>query len=254
MKKQLRQENHQKIAIVTGGASGIGLSIARKFTNNGIYTIIIGRDKKKLDTAVDDMKPLAECIVCDLSQLNCISHFISEIMDKHHHIDILVNNAGINLKKSMIEVSDEEFQKIILTNLTSVFALSREVAKIMLKQKSGCILNISSMSAHYGLPKVIAYTASKAGIEGLTRGMAVELSPFGIRVNCIAPGFIRTDMSSSALDKDPERKQKVLSRTPMGKLGMPEDIAKAALFLVSDNASFITGTVLPVDGGNVIGF
>jgi NAD(P)-dependent dehydrogenase (short-subunit alcohol dehydrogenase family) len=200
------------------------------------------------------MKPLAERIACDLSQLSCITHFVNEIMEKHHRIDILVNNAGINLKKPMIEVSDEEFQKIILTNLTSVFSLSREVAKIMLKQKSGSILNISSMSAHYGLPQVIAYTASKAGIEGLTRAMAVELSPFGVRVNCIAPGFIRTDMSASAFDKDPERKHRVLARTPMGKLGIPDDIAKAVLFLVSDSASFITGAVLPVDGGNAIGF
>lgn len=254
MKSQPKRENHQKIAIITGGASGLGLSIARKFTENGIYTVIIGRDKKRLDAAVETMKPLAERIVCDLSQLSCIAHFVNQIVEKHHHIDILVNNAGINLKKPMIEVSNEEFQQVILTNLTSVFALSREVARIMLRQKSGCILNISSMAAHYGLPKVIAYSAAKAGIEGMTRAMAVELSPSGIRVNCIAPGFIRTDMSASALDNDPERKQRVLSRTPMGKLGMPDDIAKAALFLISDAASFITGTVLPVDGGNVIGF
>ncbi len=254
MKARSKHENDQKVAIVTGGASGLGLSIARKFTENGIYTVIIGRDKKRLDAAADALKPLAERIVCDLSQLNCISHFVNEIVEKHHRIDILVNNAGINLKKPMMEVSDGEFQQIILTNLTSVFSLSREVARIMLKQKSGCILNISSMSAHYGLPKVIAYSAAKAGIEGMTRAMAVELSPSGIRVNCIAPGFIRTDMSSAALDSDPERKQRVLARTPMGKLGVPEDIARAALFLASGAASFITGAVLPVDGGNSIGF
>ena len=110
------------------------------------------------------------------------------------------------------------------------------------------------MASQYGLPKVIAYTASKAAIEGMTKAMAVELSPMGIRVNCIAPGFIATDMSAKALNGDTERMQKVLSRTPMGKLGQPSEVADAALFLASDAAKFITGTVLPVDGGNSIGF
>ena len=176
------------------------------------------------------------------------------VIDKYGKIDILVNNAGINLKKAILEVSDEEFQKIILTNQTTTFCITRAVAGFMKEQGKGCILNISSMAAIYGLPYVIAYTASKAAIEGMTRAMAVELSPVGIRVNCIAPGFIRTNMSSVALDKDPERKKRVLSRTPMGRLGKPEEVANAAYFLVSDEASFITGVVLPVDGGNSIGF
>jgi NAD(P)-dependent dehydrogenase (short-subunit alcohol dehydrogenase family) len=124
----------------------------------------------------------------------------------------------------------------------------------MIEQGEGCVLNISSMASQYGIPYVIAYTASKSAIEGMTRAMAVELSPLGIRVNCIAPGFIRTNMSSVALDKDPERKKKVFSRTPLGRLGKPEEIANTAYFLVSDEASFITGVVLPVDGGNSIGF
>ncbi len=110
------------------------------------------------------------------------------------------------------------------------------------------------MASQYGIPKVIAYTASKAAIEGMTKAMAVELSPMGIRVNCIAPGFIATEMSAKALNDDKERMQKVLSRTPLGVLGRPEDIAAAALFLSSDAAKFITGTILPVDGGNSIGF
>jgi NAD(P)-dependent dehydrogenase (short-subunit alcohol dehydrogenase family) len=110
------------------------------------------------------------------------------------------------------------------------------------------------MAAQYGIPAVIAYTASKTAVEGMTRAMAVELSPFGIRVNCIAPGFIFTKMSSTALNGDPERKNKVLSRTPMGKLGMPEDIANTAYFLATEESAFMTGTVIPVDGGNSIGF
>jgi NAD(P)-dependent dehydrogenase (short-subunit alcohol dehydrogenase family) len=124
----------------------------------------------------------------------------------------------------------------------------------MLPRRSGNIINISSMASKYGIPKVIAYTASKAAIEGMTRAMAVELSPEGILVNCIAPGFIATDMSAKALNSDPERKQKVFSRTPLGRLGDPGDIGNAALFLASGQASYLTGVVLPVDGGNSIGF
>jgi NAD(P)-dependent dehydrogenase (short-subunit alcohol dehydrogenase family) len=122
------------------------------------------------------------------------------------------------------------------------------------KGVQGSIINISSMASQYGIPKVIAYTASKSAIEGMTRAMAVELSPKGIRVNCIAPGFIATEMSARALNNDIERKEKVLSRTPMGILGQPSDIADAALFLASEGAKYITGIVMPVDGGNSVGF
>jgi NAD(P)-dependent dehydrogenase (short-subunit alcohol dehydrogenase family) len=124
----------------------------------------------------------------------------------------------------------------------------------MLPQGTGNIINISSMASQYGIPKVIAYTASKSAIEGMTKAMAVELSPQGILVNCIAPGFIATDMSARALNGDPERKQKVFSRTPLGRLGDPGDIGDAALFLASDQAKYLTGVILPVDGGNSIGF
>jgi NAD(P)-dependent dehydrogenase (short-subunit alcohol dehydrogenase family) len=124
----------------------------------------------------------------------------------------------------------------------------------MQAQKSGSIIHISSMASQYGLPKVIAYTASKSAIEGMTKAMAVELSPQGIRVNAIAPGFIATEMSAKALNSDPERKQKVLSRTPMGFLGETADIGEAALFLASDAAKYITGVSLRVDGGNSVGF
>jgi NAD(P)-dependent dehydrogenase (short-subunit alcohol dehydrogenase family) len=179
---------------------------------------------------------------------------VNSIAQQWGTIDILVNNAGIHLKKALPDVSNEEFQDVILTNQTAVFALTREVAAIMKKQGGGSVLNISSMASKYGIPKVIAYSAAKSAIEGMTRAMAVELSPFGIRVNCLAPGFIKTSMSASALGNDPERKHRVLSRTPLGRLGEPAEVAEAAYFLVSDAASFITGVVLPVDGGNSIGF
>jgi len=179
---------------------------------------------------------------------------VKDIKTNYGKIDILVNNAGINLKKDFIEVSDEDFQRILHTNVSSVFSLSREVVKGMIQNVNGCIINISSMASQYGLPKVIAYSASKSAIEGMTRAMAVELSPLGIRVNCIAPGFIATEMSANALNNDPERKNKVLSRTPLGKLGDPSDVADAAYYFASDSAKYVTGVVLPIDGGNSIGF
>jgi NAD(P)-dependent dehydrogenase (short-subunit alcohol dehydrogenase family) len=250
----MKEKQENKIAIVTGGGSGIGLAIATKFVKSNILTIIVGRDKHKLTAAKEQLGELCVPMSCDLSDLNEIPKLVTEITKAYDRIDILVNNAGINLKKEFTEVSDEEFQKILLTNVTAVFALSREVVKCMLEKGGGSIINISSMASQYGIPKVIAYTASKAAIEGMTKAMAVELSPMGIRVNCIAPGFIATDMSAKALNSDPERKQRVMSRTPMGYMGDPADIANAALYLANGEANYVTGVVLPVDGGNSIGF
>ena len=243
-----------KLALVTGGASGIGYAITEKFVNGGIQTVIIGRDRQKLNKAKKQLGKLCIPVCFDLNDLKSIPGQVKQIEEKYGTIDILVNNAGINLKKEFTKVSDEEFESIILTNVSSVFALSREVVKSMIKKGSGNIINISSMASQYGLPKVIAYTASKSAIEGMTRAMAVELSPKGILVNCIAPGFIATDMSGKALNGDVERMRKVLSRTPLGKLGAPADVAEAAYFLASEKSGYLTGIILPVDGGNSIGF
>jgi NAD(P)-dependent dehydrogenase (short-subunit alcohol dehydrogenase family) len=244
-----------KIAIVTGGGSGIGLAIAQSFVQQNIYTIIVGRDGKKLAAAQKQLGELCEPQVCDLADLSSIPALVERIIEAHGHIDILVNNAGINMKKEFTEVTDEDFQKILLTNVSAVFSLSREVVKSMLEKGiKGSIINISSMASQYGIPKVIAYTASKSAIEGMTKAMTTELSPKGIRVNCIAPGFIATEMSAKALNNDPERKAKAMGRTPMGELGQPSDIGEAAVFLASEGAKYITGVVLRVDGGNAIGF
>jgi NAD(P)-dependent dehydrogenase (short-subunit alcohol dehydrogenase family) len=243
-----------KIAIVTGGGSGIGLAIAKRFVQDGVTTIIIGRNEQKLQDAANDLGALCIPLSFDLTNLPAIPALIQSLENTYGKIDILVNNAGINMKKEFTGVTDEEFQQILLTNLSSAFAISREVTKCMIKKRSGSIINISSMASQYGIPKVIAYTASKSAIEGMTRAMAVDLSPSGIRVNCIAPGFIATEMSAKALNNDPERKNKVLSRTPIGHLGMPSQVADAALFLANESSSYITGIIMPVDGGNSIGF
>lgn len=244
----------QKIAIVTGGASGLGLATSQKFVKEGIKTIIIGRDQKKLDDVKTELGDLAHTISFDLSDLEKIPELIKSIKSEFGQIDILVNNAGINMKKNFLEVTDEDFFKVMNTNVFSVFAISREISKVMVEQGNGSIVMISSMAAKYGIPKVIAYTAAKNAIEGMTKAMAVELSPLGIRVNCVAPGFIVTAMSSKALDSDPERKNKVLGRTPMGKMGAPEDVAEAVYYFSTNSSSYVTGTSLAVDGGNSIGF
>jgi len=246
--------NTKKVAIVTGGGSGLGFAIAQKFVENDIITIIAGRNIENLNTAKEKLGTLCHAMPFDVSNLAAIPAFVQKVLQQFGQIDILVNNAGINMKKDFTEVTDEEFQSVLTTNVTAVFSMSREVVRHMLEKKSGCIINISSMAAQYGLPKVIAYSASKTAIDGMTRAMAVELSPNGVRVNAIAPGFIYSEMTEKALNDDPERKARVFGRTPMGIMGQPEDIGNAALYLASDAAKYVTGVVLPVDGGNSIGF
>jgi len=244
----------KQVAVVTGGGAGLGLAITRKLVAEQVTTVIIGRNEQKLKDAVREFGDLCTYKVLDLQDITAIPGCIAEILEEFGQIDILVNNAGINHKKPFLEVTDEEFLNVINTNVLSVFAISREVGKVMVAAGSGSIVNISSMAAQYGIPKVIAYTAAKSAIEGMTKAMAVELSPLGIRINCVAPGFIKTDMSSKALDNDPERKNKVLSRTPMGYLGLPEDVADAVFYLSSASSKYVTGVTIPVDGGNSIGF
>lgn len=242
-----------KTAIVTGGNSGLGFATAKKLCDNGIKTFIIGRTKDKTENACAEIGPNAIPVIFDLNNLAEIPVMIKGLA-KDANIDILVNNAGINMKKDFIDVTDEEFLDVMHTNVLSVFAISREVVKVMKNHGGGSIINISSMASQYGIPRVIAYSASKGAIETMTRAMAVELAQFGIRINCIAPGFIKTKMTAKALNSDPERMQKVLGRTPMGTMGEPSNISDAVYFYSTNESSFVTGTVLPVDGGNSIGF
>jgi len=250
----MKSSEEHKVALITGGSSGIGLAIAERFAGNGMKVVIVGRNLNKLISASKKIGNNCFHEQSDLSLLENIPLLVNNVMKKFGRLDILVNNAGIHMKKPLEEVTDADFRQVIETNQVSVFSLSREVTKIMVKQKSGTIINISSMASRYGMPNVIGYTAAKSAVEGMTRAMAVELSPLGIRVNCIAPGFIETEMSSRALNNDPERKRRVLERTPARKLGQPLDVANAAYFLASEEAGFITGVILPVDGGNSIGF
>jgi len=242
-----------KHALVTGGGTGIGLAISRAFCEHGARVVITGRREDVLRSACGSLGKSAAYRVCDVSKVETLPALVEEI-EKGGPLDILVNNAGINLKKPALEVTDEEFNCIVQTNLNGLFALTREVGRGMAKRGRGAILNITSMAAIYGLTKIPAYSASKTAVLGLTRALASELAPAGIRVNAIAPGFIFSDMTDKALNSDPERKRRVMERTPMGRMGQAEEVAAAAVFLCSDAASFVTGVNLPVDGGNSIGF
>jgi NAD(P)-dependent dehydrogenase (short-subunit alcohol dehydrogenase family) len=252
--KMLYADLKSKNVLVTGGSSGLGLAIAKAFGASDANVAIVGKSKEKLQRAKKELGGNVLCIDFDLSEIDRLPELVHQLSGSLGEIDILVNNAGINLKKDAIHVSNQEYDDVIRTNQTAVFALTREVGRAMVERRSGNIIMISSMASHYGIPRVIAYTASKSAVEGMTRALAVEWSPRGVRVNCIAPGFVMTEMSSKALDNDLERRGRVLNRTPMGKFGEPGDVANAALFLASEQSKFITGIVLPVDGGNSIGF
>jgi NAD(P)-dependent dehydrogenase (short-subunit alcohol dehydrogenase family) len=243
-----------KVALITGGGTGIGLEMAKCFVRSGATVIITGRREEVLKEAVQAIGQGAHYLVNDVSDLSQTTSLVHQIVSQFGQIDVLVNNAGINMKKHAIEVSDEEFNRIIQTNLNAVFALTREVGKHMLDRKSGSIMMISSMAAYYGIDRVAAYASSKTGIYGLVRVLASEWSQHGIRVNAIAPGFIETAMSRTAMNSDPDRKHKAMDRTPAGHFGKPEDVAWAAVYLASDASSYVTGVSLPVDGGNSIGF
>ncbi len=243
-----------KTALITGGNRGIGLGIARRFVELGATVIITGRDQHALLAVSSQLGEACHFRISDID--DCKAH--EELLDELEHsvgaIDILVNNAGRHCKKPSVDTTAEEFRAVLETNLVSLFSLTRHCLQRMMPRGGGSIINISSMSAIYGLPQVVAYSSSKSGLLGLTRTLASECSCSGVRINAIAPGFIESKMFLDIMDKDPERKARILARTPMNRFGQPEDIAHAAAFLASDGASFITGICLPVDGGNAIGF
>jgi NAD(P)-dependent dehydrogenase (short-subunit alcohol dehydrogenase family) len=246
--------SQRQTVVITGGGTGIGFAISQAFCASGARVIMLGRRGDLLRQACRKLGKNASYHTGDISHLETIAGLVGDICGDGNPPDILVNNAGINSKMPALAVTDDEFNRILQTNLNGLFALSREMARGMSQRKKGVILNITSMAALYGLPKVAAYSAAKSAVLGLTRALAVEWAPYGIRVNAIAPGFIFSEMTEKALDSDPERKRRVLERTPMGRMGDATEVAAAAFFLCSDAASYITGVNLPVDGGNSIGF
>jgi gluconate 5-dehydrogenase len=243
-----------KVALITGGGSGIGFYIAQCMIQAGAKVVITGRRETVLQEAVAALGAGSSYFVNDITDLKSIPALISDIESKVGPIDILINNAGINMKKHAVEVTDEDFDRIIQTNLHAVFSITRECGKRMIERKKGSIIMITSMAALYGIDRVVAYTASKSAVGGMVKALTTEFSPYNVRINAIAPGFIETPRMLTAMNGDPARRDKAMGRTPMGTWGKPDDIGWAAVFLASEASKFITGVSLPVDGGNSIGF
>jgi NAD(P)-dependent dehydrogenase (short-subunit alcohol dehydrogenase family) len=245
---------NSKLALITGGGSGIGLAIAQCMVSAGAKVVLLGRNEQNLKAACETLGKNSSYAVSDITNLPHVPAMVQDIETKYGDIDILVNNAGINQKKPAFEITDEEFDNVLNTNLNAVFTLTREVGKKMALRKKGNIIMISSMAAYYGLDRVPAYTASKHAVEGLVKTLAVEWGKYNIRVNAVAPGFIETNMMQTAMKSDPDRMNKALSRTSLGYFGQPKHIGNAVVFLASEAAEYITGVSLRVDGGNAIGF
>lgn len=243
-----------KLALVTGGGTGIGLGISKALIEAGAHVIITGRREDVLQDAVKELGDQANYIVFDITDKNNIPSLVSLIMKNFGPIDILVNNAGVHLKKIAQETSDEDFTGILDTNLLSVFALTRACASQMIQRKSGSIVLIGSMAGIFGVDKVVAYGTSKSALSGLMNGLVTEYSEFNVRINTIAPGWIESPMFFSAINTDSARKEKIVNRIAMSGFGTPADIGHATVFLCSDAARYITGVLLPVDGGAVVNF
>lgn len=242
-----------KVALVTGASRGIGAQIAKSLAEEGASVIInYNGSKEKAQAVADEIQSAggtAEIYQCSVSDYTACGEMIQELIRKYGHIDILVNNAGITRDGLLMKMSEEDFDAVVETNLKGAFNTIRHMSRYFLKQRSGKIINISSVSGILGNAGQANYSASKAGVIGLTRSVARELASRGIHVNAIAPGFIATDMTD-AMPED--AKEKMTETIPLKRIGTPEDIANMAVFLASEKADYITGQIFAVDGGMTI--
>jgi len=241
-----------KTVLITGGATGIGKATAKLFAENGYLTLInYNKSEKQAKEFCNNLYKsgyLAECYKADITCLKDIESMFDVIYSKYKKIDVLVNNAGVSLIKEICETSEDEWDNIFDVNLKGAFLCSKQALKSMLKNNSGKIINVSSMWGITGSSLEVAYSASKAGLIGFTKALAKEVSPSGIAVNTVAPGFILTEMNNSISE---EIKQQIKNETPLQRLGTAEDVAKA-IFYLADKAEFITGETLNVSGGLII--
>jgi len=237
-----------KVVVVTGGTRGIGLETVRVMKENRAEVILFGSKKESVDMAISKLKEEGlevEGYYPNLNQLEEVSSVFQKIQEKYQHIDVLINNAGISANKKIEETSVSEFESIIQLNVNAMFTVTKAVLPFMKENKNGVILNTSSMVSIYGQSAGVGYPTSKFAVNGFTKSMALELAPFGIRVNAVAPGITNTDMVAK-LPK--EMIEPLIKTIPLGRIGEPRDIANAFLFLASDLASYITGVILSVDG------
>ena len=235
-----------KTALVTGASGGIGASIALALHKQGAKVCITGTNLKKLNQINQDSSMAFSQVVCDLTNREGLKKIIPSVEDKLGKIDILINNAGITKDQLMMRMQDDIWDEVIQTNLNSSFYLSKSVIKGMMKRKFGRIIQISSVVAFTGNPGQSNYVASKAALVGMTKSLALEVASRNITVNCIAPGLIRTPMTN-VLNED--QQEKLMQKIPMQRFGSPADIAAASVYLSSDEASYITGTTIHVNGG-----
>ena len=237
-----------KVAVITGGTRGIGFSTVELFAEQGAKVIFFGSRQETVDAAqkkLDEAGISAEGFCPNLLDYDEVAKTVAEIEQKYGQIDILINNAGVSANKPIDQTSAEDFQKIIDLNINAMFNMTKAVVAGMKERHAGVILNTSSMVSIYGQPAGVGYPTSKFAVNGMTKSLARELAPFGIRVNAVAPGVTTTDMVASLPD---EEIQPLIKTIPLGRIGEPRDIANAFLFLASDMASYVTGEILSVDG------
>ena len=245
-----------KTALITGGTAGIGKAIARRFVEQGASVAIFGTNKERSEQVALELRAIASdpeqkilTFLVDVSKTSEVSHSIEALLKEWGKIDVLVNNAGITRDNLLMKMSEEDWDRVLEVNLKSAYNTCRALCRSMMKARSGSIINISSVIGITGNAGQVNYAASKAGMIGFAKALAKELASRGIRVNCIAPGYIETQMTEGLSE---EVKKQILSKIPLNQMGQPGDIADAALFLASDLSSYITGQVLAVDGGMVI--
>lgn len=241
-----------KISIITGGARGIGRQIALTFAREGSHIVVCDLNESMLSEAEAELKGLGtEVLALKVDVTNSLQteDMLNKTLDKFKRVDILVNNAGITKDALLVRMKESDWDAVLNVNLKGVFNCTKHVSAVMLKQRSGKVVNIASIIGIIGNAGQANYAASKAGIIGFTKSLAKELAPRGINVNAIAPGFIQTDMTASLNE---EIKSQMLRLIPLGKFGSGQDVANLALFLASEYSSYITGQVIKIDGGMVM--
>jgi 3-oxoacyl-[acyl-carrier protein] reductase len=238
-----------RVSLVTGASRGIGLGVARRLARDGATVVCVARDAARLEGAVAGLRGeglKAEVAPCDLTDEDAVRRLVEETSRRLGRIDHLINNAGIARDALLLRMKTSDWRAVLQTNVEGMFFLSRAVVPLMLRSRFGRIVNMTSVVAQSGNPGQTNYCASKAAIIGFTRSLALEIASRGVTVNAVAPGFIDTDMTAEIGDK---ARQAMLERIPLGRLGGPDDVAGAVRFLVGEEAGYITGAVLNVNGG-----
>jgi glucose 1-dehydrogenase len=245
----------EKTVLITGGAKGIGYAIARQFIGEGAQVVIADVDEAAGAKCVEEFGSKCVFVKTDVSKTIDVQNLVAETVKAFSSIDVLINNAAVVHAAEFLDLTEADFDRVISINLKGAFMVGQTVAKQMVKQidaggKPGAIVNMSSVNAVFAIANQVPYSVSKGGVSQLTKVMALSLAPYGIRVNAIGPGSIMTDMLAS-VNSNPEAKARILSRTPLGRIGEPSEIATIASFLASDAASYITGQTIFADGGRL---